>query len=350
MNYLFFDIECANCFGGHGKICSLGYVLVDERLNILEQKDILVNPKSKFHTSRGDGEGIELGYDESRFRKEPDFEATYSTFKALLEDPDVIVFGHSVINDIRFLLSECNRYSLPYFTFKAFDTQVLHRHFMPESKENGLGKICEAFGISTENLHRSDYDAYLTMQVAKKICELKGVDLQELLHECPNAYYSVENGNVKNHYETVSYTKKISGYAKFVKPDRKLLKDSQIADRRFCFSTAFEKDRYKQALFLVNHIRRKGGAYSQKISKLHFFLPFGEECIRTKNVMSVADGHIEILTEDGLLDMLGIDKNLYEEVKTWSLAKIRGYGIPKPKNSTQAKAHKSKDDNKDKKD
>ena len=340
MNYLFFDIECANCFGGHGKICSLGFVLADERLNIIEQKDILVNPKSKFHTSRGDGEGIELGYDKSEFRKAPDFEATYPTFKKLLENPDVVIFGHSVNNDINFLLSECNRYALPYFTFNAFDTQILHRHFMPDSAENGLGKICESFGISTENLHRSDYDAYLTLQVAKKMCEIKGMDLQELLHECPNAFYSVENGSVKNHYVTVSYTKKLAGYARFVKPDPKLLKGSKIVDKHFCFSTAFEKDRFKQALFLVNAIRRKGGVYSQKISKLHYFLPFGETCLRTKNVMSVADGHIEIVTQEQLLEILNIDRNLYEQVKTWSMAKIRNYGLPKPKKQPVAQERK----------
>ncbi len=70
MNYLFFDIECSNCFGGHGKICSLGYVLADSRFNVLEQKDILVNPKSKFYLRRGNGEGIELGYPEEEFFKE----------------------------------------------------------------------------------------------------------------------------------------------------------------------------------------------------------------------------------------------------------------------------------------
>ena len=47
---------------------------------------------------------------------------------------------YSVNNDINFLLSECNRYKQPYFTFNAYDTQILHRHFMPDSVENGLGK------------------------------------------------------------------------------------------------------------------------------------------------------------------------------------------------------------------
>ena len=173
---------------------------------------------------------------------------------------------------------------------------------------------------------------------------MKCASLEELLHECPNAYYSVENGCVKNHYATVSYTKKLAGYARFVKPDPRLLKRSGIVDKHFCFSTAFEKDRYKQALFLINSIRRKGGVYSQKISKLDYFLPFGEECMRTKNVMSVADGHINVVSEDDLLEILGIDKKVYEEVKTWSLGRMRGYGLPKPKKQadTQIDGEKKK--------
>ncbi|MDE7208507.1 MAG: BRCT domain-containing protein, partial [Clostridia bacterium] len=182
----------------------------------------------------------------------------------------------------------------------------------------------------------------------KKMCEIKGADIQELLHECPNAYYSVENGNVKNNYATVSYTKKLSGYARFVKPDPRLLKHSKLMDKHFCFSTEFEKDRFKQALFLVNTIRRKGGVYSQKISKLDYFLPFGENCLRTKNVMGIADGHIAIVTEEQLLDILEIDKNLYEEVKAWSMGKIRNYGLPKPKKPSNSSRETT--DNKTKKD
>ena len=33
--YLFFDVECANCFNGKGKLCSFGYVLTDEMLEDL---------------------------------------------------------------------------------------------------------------------------------------------------------------------------------------------------------------------------------------------------------------------------------------------------------------------------
>lgn len=351
MNYLFFDIECANCFGGHGKICSLGYVLADSRFHVLEQKDILVNPRSRFYLKRGDGDGIELGYPESEFLKAPDFDSVYPRFKELLENPDVIVFGHSVNNDINFLLSECVRYRKEFFAFNAYDTQILHRHFMPESKENGLGKICETFEIRLDNLHRSDYDAYLTMQVAKKICEIKHTDLEGLLHECPNCFYSIEGGIVKNHYTTISYTKRLTQYAKHIRPDSKSVKSGGLADKHFCFSMSFEKDKFKQAMLLVNFIRRKGGVYSPKLSKMHYFLPYGEECLRTKNVLELGEENIKIIDEDTLLDMLGISKNLYEDAKTWSLSRLRNFAIPKVKKPKRpyAAAEDSKSQKEDKK-
>lgn len=329
MRYLFFDIECANCFGGKGKICSLGYVACDNNFNILEQKDLLINPDSKFHlSSKATGEGIELGYPKETFLKSPKFDYFYSFIKELLEDEESVILGHSVINDINFLIAECNRYKKPYFTFKAFDTQILHRHFMPESKENGLGKICESFGIETENLHRSDYDAYLTMQVAKKLCEMQNVRLDELLSVAPNCYYSVDNGVVVNHYSTTSYTKKLVNIAKFVKPDPRLSKNTLIRDKHFSFSTDFEQEKYKQAMLLVKYIRWKGGYYSQKVSKTEYFLKYGRECQRTQNMQS--NENVTVLDEDKLVEMLGIDKRVYEQVQTWSFSKIKNYNLGLP--------------------
>ena len=48
MNYLFFDVECANSFDGVGKICEFGYVLTDENLNIIKQGIYLINPDAEF--------------------------------------------------------------------------------------------------------------------------------------------------------------------------------------------------------------------------------------------------------------------------------------------------------------
>ena len=47
-SYLFFDIECANCFNGEGKMCSFGYVLTDADFNILDSQDLVMNPETEF--------------------------------------------------------------------------------------------------------------------------------------------------------------------------------------------------------------------------------------------------------------------------------------------------------------
>ena len=128
MNYLFFDIECANCFLGKGKICSFGYVICDEHFNVLEQKDILINPKAKFHLGKPNSdEGITLAYPKETFLKEPTFNVLYPKIKELLTRKDQIVFGHALTNDLNFLQAEFERYNLETFYIKAFDTQILYR-------------------------------------------------------------------------------------------------------------------------------------------------------------------------------------------------------------------------------
>ena len=49
MEYLFFDIEC--CDGNH--ICSFGYVIINSDFEILEKRDLVINPEKVFKL-RGD--------------------------------------------------------------------------------------------------------------------------------------------------------------------------------------------------------------------------------------------------------------------------------------------------------
>ena len=63
---------------------------------------------------------------------------------------------------------------------------------------------------------------------------------------------------------------------------------------------------------------------------MHYFLPYGEECLRTKNVLQVvASENITLLDEAMLLDMLGIPQKMYDEACTWSIGRLRNYGMPK---------------------
>lgn len=46
MRYLFFDIECAD---GSKAICEFGYVLTDEKFNIIRKRNILIDPECHFN-------------------------------------------------------------------------------------------------------------------------------------------------------------------------------------------------------------------------------------------------------------------------------------------------------------
>ena len=64
MKYLFFDIECANCFDGKGKICEFGYVQTDENFSIIEKESFKINPCAPF-----DKKGFEFNKKVSEFNK-----------------------------------------------------------------------------------------------------------------------------------------------------------------------------------------------------------------------------------------------------------------------------------------
>ena len=136
MKYLFFDIECSNCFGGKNKICEIGYVLTDENFNILLTNDIPMSPGDKrnrgdrFDTSIYKREpGFEWAYDFDYYFECPKFPYYYKQLKKLFEDEETMVFGYSVDNDVRYLDSEFTRYGLDPFRFNACDIQKIMKYY-----------------------------------------------------------------------------------------------------------------------------------------------------------------------------------------------------------------------------
>lgn len=180
MKYLFFDIECAN---GHD-ICSFGYVLTDEALNVESKGDLLINPQCAFRLGRYKGAPeIKLAYTEKEFRRSPTFAGRYDEIAALLTAPDVVILGHSVDSDIKFLETACKRYNKPQFAIDAYDTQKIYAALGEDHQCRGLDKIVAELGISTDGLaeHKSCDDAEMTMLVAKELCKREGCGMSELL-------------------------------------------------------------------------------------------------------------------------------------------------------------------------
>lgn len=182
MNYLFFDIECANCFGGIGKMCSFGYVLTNEHFEILETDDIVMNPDCEFdwylYKNKND---IKLAYSQDFFRSKPNFPNHYGRIRDLVLKTDTKVFAFGALNDIGFVVSACERYKLPILFYSAYDLEQIIRS--DDEIFGSLEKRCEILKIDNSDLkaHKSSDDAIMTMRLLKAFCENKNISVEEIV-------------------------------------------------------------------------------------------------------------------------------------------------------------------------
>ena len=193
MEYLFFDVECANCFGGVGKMCSFGYVLTDESFNIIESDDIVMNPDCEFdwylYKNKND---IKLAYSQEFFRSKPNFQSHYERIKSLLTRSGVKVFGFSSLNDVGFVVTACERYNLPVFDFAAYDLERIVKS--DDEIFGSLEERCRILGVDNSDLqaHKSSDDAVMTMRLLRAYCEKKAVSVESVMKAANNVLYSTK--------------------------------------------------------------------------------------------------------------------------------------------------------------
>lgn len=191
--YLFFDCECANCFDGIGKICSLGYVLADDELNIIEQEDLVMNPECDFDWYLFSPKNkCQLAYSKDYFRANPNFAAYYKKIKKLFTNGNTYVGGFAVSNDVGFVNSACDRYYMDYILYRAFDVENLAEKVFGCKKK--LFEWAEFLECDTSILtsHKSVDDAVATLMVFKKICEKLQKTPEEVLKENKDFFVTTE--------------------------------------------------------------------------------------------------------------------------------------------------------------
>lgn len=195
MKYLFFDIECAVVSKFAAKICAFGYCLTDEKFNILEKEDLLINPQGNFHlTDRKGTQGLVLPYKYDEFKNYPTFCQRAEKIYGLLQDQETIVAGHATINDVKYLNLESKRFALPSFTFHFTDTQFIYMNTIGDfSRQFGLGAIAQQLGVDFVP-HRAVDDAYATMKIAEAMCQAEGLSFPELLKK-----YQIRMGRIADY-------------------------------------------------------------------------------------------------------------------------------------------------------
>ena len=316
MNLVFFDIECASVNKNMAKICAFGYVVCDESFNIIKKEDILINPKGGFHLTDRKGErGLELPYDYAEFKKHPPFPAVYSFIRGLLEDKDNLVFGHAILNDVKYLDLETRRFKLPPFNFEFLDSQIMYMtHIGDFSRQFGLEYITANLNVEFTP-HRAADDAYATMKIVEELCRLHGVSPLALAGEL-----GIGKGRIKGH----NIVKPTSvGFEKYVR-DRDAARERRSRNRTkfyiylsrrkkknggklygqiFTFSRNIEDD-VDRSIPYVGKIYEEGGMYSQKLSDSTVYVcEEDDSTVRTKNARQLGDMHIIDIA--GLEELLG---------------------------------------------
>ena len=194
-SFVFFDCECANTFDGVGKICSLGYVICDDDLNIIESEDVVMNPECDFDWYLLSGKGdCKLAYSKDYFRIKPNYESYYKDIKKLLTTGNRYIAGFAVSNDVGFVNDACERYELPYIQFRAFDLErYLERKY---EKKQKLVEWAQEFGVNVAKFqsHKSEDDAIMTALCLKAECMRTGLSVEEILtsKEGKNCFVSNE--------------------------------------------------------------------------------------------------------------------------------------------------------------
>ena len=344
--YLFFDIECANCYNNCAKLFSLGYVVTDENFNIIREKeDVLINPRDRFDWYVAKKM---MAYPREIFADKPAFPEFYDFFREMFEDPDTVVIGYAVTNDVHFLQDDCKRYDLMPYTYRFYDVQQIYAR-QPENNtarnlEDSLLAWC---GIEAENMHRSDEDAYNTMLILKAICAYHGKNITELLEAYPDCggytegftmeyawkkpegeskkkrhrggkkkkkeaegeADTVQGPDVANMMEAGSENAKLFlKYLASIQP-KKTRKPPLLSGHTVTVSLGYQRYHFNEMLYLAQMIVNEGGRYTLATREADILFTYdcgeeGDQRLAAAEAMQAAGNEIEIHPIKVLFDTL----------------------------------------------
>lgn len=298
---LFFDIECANCFDGKGKICSIGYVLTDDRFNIIMKFDLLLNPKTQwdYYVAKN-----LLGYKKEEFKGKPTFIDEYSSIKRILTNPDHLIFGFDVKNDFKYINDECERYGLEKINAASYDIQDFCKQYKNNRSKKGLTSIAAELeiDISAFNPHISRDDAEISMLIMKSICERMELSAEDLAGLCEKS--TVDALNIERYVGNESR----AALREFNKELSKITNAciDQETWKKVCFSDTIPLD--SSLLTVVKSMIQAKLNFTNKVSECNYFVRGKAAGKRDKSYeINVADSKdIKGITMDELIGMLEI--------------------------------------------
>ncbi len=308
MNFLFFDIECAVCNHDEKCICSFGYVLTDNNLNIIKKEDILINP-IKFD-EKILNEVID--YKKEDLIKSKEFPSYYKYIKLLLSDKNNIVIGQVAKNDASYLIDTIKRYELDGIDFVFYDFADIYKNYSNSkqyvSLENERKILCVY--DSQGELHTSLNDAYILYECFKSLYLKTKLSKSSLIKK----YKGIKGFIRKNElilfddYHAVANT--MSDHSKnkdcfkiYVNNISKVENQTNLfLNKNINISKEYAKSHFREMLYLVYLIRINGGNYTI-LNKANIYVSTGDNLDVLKDYPNM-----KIIELDSFLSMVSFNK------------------------------------------
>ena len=289
---LFFDLECANCYNHVAKICEFGYVLTDDKLNIIAKENLIVNPMSPFNTYGFKMAGLTLAYEPNYYKKFPPLPHYFEKIKSLLTDSEINVFGYSTEYDAGYIASDFERNGLPHINFRFVDVLKLFREYLGRTEKLALDVLyseCAEQGELTH--HEALNDALMTLECYKYFLKLSGLKHGKVITACPLAVGELYEGRVVGdgtifHYTTNNrMTATNAGILKdFLKSINQKTRVENVAGKTFCFEKTYNKEHFAQVLYSAKLVSEGGGRLTNVSSRANVIVVerYGVKVVKNK--------------------------------------------------------------------
>ena len=289
MKYLFFDVECSNCHNGIGKLCEFGYVLTDEKFNVLAKDDIPMSPGrgdwSRFDLTGRDGEkDIELAYEYDYYFGQPEFPYFYERIKKLMCSEDTICFAYSMGNDLRHVHNTCERYKKDPLNYECYDVQKLVAKHLEQKGQMNLEAACRAI-VGPSSLigleeHLSRDDAKMEMMIFEAICVLEQKSSTQILEESQfartNSIEFINDIRSRNNKKRLIEEARKQYFSLVASDD--ILDDPKNRGKRYNVSDKLRRDKEKLKM-IVDYVNNIGGLLSGRFNQTDVFIAFDEKNI-----------------------------------------------------------------------
>lgn len=345
MKYLFLDSEFATSKNGIYKICEFGYVVTDEKFNVINRGNFIIDPY--INRNEWDYWVVRklLKRKINEYESKPKFDEYYDDISDLFYDVDY-VFGHTLLSDVEALNQEIQRYKLHPINFKFYDVKEIYKHYSNIKSSKSVTNILSDLHIGGEdNVHDAESDAYNTMLILKSMIDGLEMNINELLELVPNIEDSTNDFKIKSIEENkkkileknTSYLyapiksniiKHRGNYRRFiqyldnVKPNNTL--GNVFEGKKISISLNYQEYHFKQMLNLIELISNNGGTVILKASQGDIFVKYNlileDGSLRGDSKYNYVieannnGANIEIIEFDELLNRLNITEQELDEM------------------------------------